>query len=375
VTGSSPFRVGHAQDKDWRAAGAKCLAQLGEARERANFGCIYVTDHFAENFPAILAFFAARLGIENWLGTVGIGICGGDREYFDKPAIAVMIGDLPAGSMRTFASLRQDLPEFVESEDDWLADAGGGLGIVHGDPRDGQSFRKLPWFADATGCFLVGALASSRGDHPQVAGMIVDSGISGMLLKPDVAVTTGLTQGCTPVGASHDITSAEKNIVIQLDGRPAIEVLKEDVGDLLARDLSRISGYIFAARPVRGADWGDYLVRNLTGMDEKDGWLAIGDDLSDGGQLMFCRRDRASAREDLDRMLQGIRKRIGNAKPRGALYHTCLARGPNMFEPPETELKTIQAALGDVPLVGLFGNGEISAGRLYTYTGVLTVFL
>jgi small ligand-binding sensory domain FIST len=74
-------------------------------------------------------------------------------------------------------------------------------------------------------------------------------------------------------------------------------------------------------------------------------------------------------------MLQGIRKRIGNAKPRGALYHTCLARGPNMFEPPETELKIIQAALGDVPLVGLFGNGEISAGRLYTYTGVLTVFL
>jgi small ligand-binding sensory domain FIST len=54
---------------------------------------------------------------------------------------------------------------------------------------------------------------------------------------------------------------------------------------------------------------------------------------------------------------------------------SCLARGPNLFGDDSEELKTIREALGDVPLVGFFANGEISNNRLYGYTGVLTLFL
>ena len=64
----------------------------------------------------------------------------------------------------------------------------------------------------------------------------------------------------------------------------------------------------------------------------------------------------------------------GVAKPRGALYFSCVARGEHMFGSRGAELRVIRDALGEVPLVGFFCNGEISRDRLYGYTGVLTLF-
>ena len=143
---------------------------------------------------------------------------------------------------------------------------------------------------------------------------------------------------------------------------------------MLARDLQRVAGYIHAAVPVTGSDTGDYMVRNLRGIDANQGWLAIGEALSAGDQLMFVRRDGASAVEDMARMLDSLKDRAA-AGIRGGVYHSCIARGPNQFGPGSQELKMIREALGDVPIVGFFGNGEISNGRLYTYTGVLSLFL
>jgi len=370
----APFRFGHAAGADWRTVAAHCLAQIGDGPGRDNFGWLYLTDQFADDAAEILAFLAARLGIETWIGTTGIGVCATGTEYFDTAALAVMVGELPRDSVFPFATARRPMPDLFDDVGEWRADNAGGFGIVHGDPRDGPALRRIDALAEGTQCFLVGALASSRGRHPQIADGMVEGGLSGALFAPSLTVVTGLTQGCTPIGPAHELTAAQDNVAIELDGKPALEVLKADVGEILARDLSRIAGYIFAARPVRGSDWGDYLVRNLTGFDSDQGLLAIGDDLSDGGQLMFCRRDRAAAEEDLRRMLGDVKSRL-DGPPRGALYHSCLARGPNMFDGPDGELGIIRDELGPIPMVGLFGNGEISAGRLYTYTGVLTVFV
>jgi small ligand-binding sensory domain FIST len=169
------------------------------------------------------------------------------------------------------------------------------------------------------------------------------------------------------------VTSCQRNIAIELDGRPALEVLREDVGEVIAKDLRRMEGYIFAALPIAGSDTGDYLVRNIVGVDEEQRLVAIGEVLVEGSELMFCRRDGTSARQDMERMLQDISRRAdGNA--RGALYYSCLGRGRHQFGKNSEELKMIKDALGDIPLVGFFANGEIFHNRLYAYTGVLSVF-
>ncbi len=148
----------------------------------------------------------------------------------------------------------------------------------------------------------------------------------------------------------------------------------EDIGEEIAEDLGRVAGYIHAGLPVRGSDTGDYLVRNLIGIDPDKGWLAIGDIVEPGGRVMFCARDRDSAANDMARMLKKLKARAGGT-PKGGVYVSCVARGPNLFGAQSQELKMIRDELGDFPLAGFYANGEISNNRLYGYTGVLTLFL
>lgn len=368
------FRYGHARDADWRKAAATCLSQIGAPDGTSNVGWLFFSDHFADAAEALLDAFRTATEVRDWFGCTALGVCATGQEYFDQPAIVAMVGSLPEDSYRIFSSASTGVEEFVERESAWLARHQGSFGMVHADPRDGAAFPSMAALAEGSEGFFVGGVLASRGRPTMIAGGVQDGGLATMLIAPEVGVATGLTQGCSPIGDVHQITAADGNILFELDGKPALDVFKADIGDVLSRDLRRVSGYIFAALPVRGADWGDYMVRNITGIDERHGAIAIGDDLSNCDRIMFCRRDRATARNDLVRMLQELNGRLPG-KPRAAFYHTCLARGANMFEGENTELGLIAEHLGDVPLIGFFGNGEISNSRLYSYTGVLSVVI
>jgi small ligand-binding sensory domain FIST len=368
------FSLGHAGGADWRQALAACLEQIAPLSPSASLGFLYLSHHFAAAAPEIRDRLCAATGIERWVGTSGVGVCATGREYFDEPAMALLAADFPERCLRLFDVGERGIDRFLEANRAWLEATPSCFGVVHGDPRSAEAPRLVPRFAEATNAYLVGGLTSSEGAFPQFAGGLASGVVSGVLFSDEVAVATGLTQGCSPLGPQHQVTECEHNVAITLDRRPALEVLKEDVGELLARDLGRIGGYVYAAFPVEGSDRADYLVRSLVGLDLDQGLVAVGDALEEGQRLMFCRRDRDTARHDLERMLSDLKRRAGGA-PRGALYCSCVARGPNMFGPDSGELRTIQAALGEVPLVGFFGNGEFSHDRLYTYTGVLALFL
>jgi small ligand-binding sensory domain FIST len=273
-------------------------------------------------------------------------------EYQDGPAMAAMVADFDAFSV--FSGRKP-----LKSED--VAQ----FAIVHADPAAPE----LPGLvADmsakvATG-YLVGGVSSSRSRSVQIANEVLVGGLSGAVLGGGVRVATRLTQGCTPFPGRFRITECEGNLISALDGRPALEVLLEAVRGERAQ--------LLVGLPVPGSDTGDYTARNLVGVDPKGGTIAIGDLVEPGMEIIFCRRDAAAARKDLERMLREVSEAM--PAPRGALYYSCVARGEHMFGRRGAELELVRRALGDVPLVGFFCNGEISRDRLYGYTGVLTVF-
>ncbi len=364
----------HAAGPDWGTVTAKCAAMLGGER-RGSIGFLYATEPLAAELQSVLTFLRERTGVETWVGAVGTGICATGAEYFQTHAAAALVLDLPPDAFRLLPEIGDGDLAFTPELENWLADNEPPLGIVHADPRTSDLLSLVPRIAAETNGYLVGGLTSANANPSQIANTATVGGVSGVLLSPQVAVATGLTQGCTPIGPSHRVTSIQDNVILELDERPALEVFKEDIGDLLARDLRRVAGYIQAALPVAGSDTGDYLVRNLTALDPGNGWLAVAADLNIGDHLFFVRRDAAGAIADMERMLDGLKARTAGRPPKAALYHTCLARGPNLFGPDAEELRTIQDKFGDIPLVGFFGNGEISHDRLYSYTGVLTLLL
>ena len=127
-------------------------------------------------------------------------------------------------------------------------------------------------------------------------------------------------------------------------------------------------------RPVYVGDTGDYLVRNLIGVDAERGLLVIGEKVSNGDKIMFVRRDEQAASEDMVHMLSQLRKRI-DGPPQAGVYIACVGRGPAIFSPGNREIDIIHDSLGRFPLVGFSANGEICNNRLYGYTGVLLLFL
>lgn len=364
----NPFRLAHASDSSWQTALADCLQQLELASIPAEtrLGFLYVTDFYAADLARIKRELKAQTGVPHWTGTVGHAICCTGVEYYEKPAMVVMLTDFPEDSFYLLTS-----PDAVPAEQH----SGLQFGVVHGDPRNGQIAELIEAFTEQLGdAYLVGGLSSSSSYYYQLADEICEGQLSGVIFNDSVPVVSGLTQGCSPIGPVHTLTECEGNYAVSIDQRPALEVLKEDIGEILARDLTRIGGYIFAGFPVSGSDTGDYMVRNLMGLDPDNGVLAIGEYLQNGESIMFCRRDGRTAVQDLERMLTHIKQRLTGV-PRGGLYFSCMGRGQHMFGEVSREMQLIQQQLGDIPLVGFYANGEIAGHRLYGYTGVLTLFL
>jgi len=374
---TSHFTSAAAAGGDWKTIADRCLQALEPGPQSASLGLLYVTAPLLPHLGELHDYLRRGTGVDDWVGAAGAGICTTAQEIYDEPAATLMLATLPDDCFRLLPGGIAELTDVLETNRGWIARNAAHFAIVHGDPRDNrvpQIIESLSHHLDPG--FLVGGLSSAEesGYPAQIAGAPCEQGLSGVLLSAAVPVVSGLTQGCTPLAGRHVITRCERNVLVELDGRPALDVFREDIGEVLSHDLKRVAGYIFAGLPVPGSDTGDYLVRNLVGIDPDEKLIAIGEIIERDDSVMFCRRDGDSAREDMLRMLSDLRKRAGG-RIRGGVYYTCLGRGRYQFGENSEELRLIRDELGDFPLVGFFANGEISHNRLYGYTGVLTLFV
>ena len=391
------FVIGHASHPDAHGALALVAAQIDaqiDARhaERqpawlATLGWIYLTDKLALHADALLAELQQRWPGVHWVGNVGVGVLVSGVEYLDEPALVLMLSDLPRESFQVFNG-RQPLPA------GWAHSA-----LVHADPATHDLPELITELAGRTRSgYLFGGLTASRSRRLHIADGVFEGGLSGVGFAPGPApawrLVSRVTQGCQPLGPARHITAAERNLVLQLDGQPALPLLLAELGISLQQPQAALAalrntlvGLTDGADAVlsRGGQFGaDTRVRHLIGIDPLRQGIAIAEQTGVGQQLTFCRRDVAAARRDLVRICAEIRDEVdaeveldSEATPRivGAVYVSCSGRGGPHFGAPSAEAQIVQHALGDVPLVGFFAGGEIAHHHLFGYTGVLTVFV
>ncbi|GAB4211968.1 MAG: FIST N-terminal domain-containing protein [Rhodoferax sp.] len=417
------FAWGHATHPHWPMAVELVLAQVRALMARPDYaahptlGLLYLSDHWADQAQDILDHLGHALPeVVDWAGTVGVGICANNVEYFDEPALALMLCALPSDQYRVFSG---------------VAPLGAALypatALVHADPRTPDLPELIAELAGRTATgFVFGGLSASRGPTVQWARSgdgtlrgqggssgVFQGGLSGVAFGPGVGLISRVTQGCTPIGSTHRITAAEGSLVLELDGEAALSVLLRELGV----DLHQPREAIHAVRQTlvglqepalgqsaRPLDIGrrayfrpDVQVRHIVGLDPGRGAVAIAQGVQPGTALAFCQRSVQAARTDLVRICAEIREALepeelslpmasalaaddANAEPHparaiaGAIYISCAGRGGPHFGAPSAELQIVRRALGDVPLIGFFAAGEIAYRHLYGYTGVLTVF-
>jgi small ligand-binding sensory domain FIST len=349
-----------------------CVHQLDAAPTDANFGFIYATDGMSADFPDLLKHCKEVTMIDHWIGSIGLGVITAGQEVYDLPAVSIMLANFDNDEFTMVPSISKQSE--ITSRLQWPHKFMTNFGVIHGDPLNPQTQNLIEAIQQQLdNGFIVGGLTSSRGNHYQVSDDVTSGGISGALFSENISVITNLSQGCSPVGDKHSITKSQENVAFLLDNKPALQVLMQDMNISDEQELEQKAGEVFIGLCISGSDKSDYTVRNLVGIDVNHDVFAINDYLTEGNEIVFCRRNEQTAVDDMQHMLDNIARRLKH-KPRGGLYVSCLGRGREQFGNDSEEIKMIQKTLGDFPLTGFFANGEIHHKKLYGYTGVLTLF-
>ncbi len=415
------FPYAHATHPQWRMAANLVLAQLRAHMARPEYasspslGLLYITDHYAGAAQEILDHLGAELPeVTDWSGTVGVGIASNNVEYFDEPALAVMLCGLPADQYRVFSGV-----------------APLGLGfeaytaLVHADGGMPDVAELVAEMAERTATgYVFGGLSSSRTQPAQfalagngnlrghgAARGVFSGGMCGVAFGEGVGLISRVTQGCQPITPMREITTVQGNVILGLNAEPALDVLLRDLDvsleqpehaieklrETLAGLVSRSDAAGGMAVGRSGNFGGDVRVRHIIGLDPSRKGVVVSEEVEPGMRVAFCQRNPAAARADLVRICAEIREELepedmplataaalalpeAESTPHparriaGAIYVSCAGRGGPHFGAPSAELQIVRRALGDVPLVGFFAGGEIARHHLYGYTGVLTVF-
>lgn len=412
------FPFGHAMHPHWQMAADLVLAQLRAFMQNPAYasqptlGLIYITDHLAAHAQELLDHVAQELPqVQHWAGSVGVGISSNNVEYFDEPALAIMLCDIPPSQFKVFSGAA---PLGASIAQGFVAQTA----LVHADAHTPELSELIEDLAASTQSgFVFGGLPSSRAESVQLARGgertppasgrghgVYTGGLSGVAFAPEVQMLTRVTQGCKPLGEVREITEAQEHLVLKLDGAPALYALMQDLNIPIDNPRSAVDkvretlvGLSLPNTPTLRLTGGlddAVMVRHIIGLDPIRHGVAVAHAVRPGMHMAFCTRDVKSAKADLLRIVTEIRESLepqevepaialaeGSepaAKPgqriAGAIYVSCTGRGGPHFGSPSAELQIIQRALGDVPLVGFFAAGEIAYQQVYGYTGVLTVF-
>jgi len=326
--------------------------------------CAFVTDHHAAHFARLAEAVEEAFPGALLVGCSAGGAVGGGVEVEHECALSLTAGSMPGVTITPFAidgdrtSWRRAIP--VAPEDDPSF-------VVLPCPLSFPTEDLLAWMDQRwPGAVKVGGLASggmtTRGPARNalfLGDRRLDSGAVGVALTGDVAVDTVVSQGCRPIGQPMFVTRAQKNVAYELDGEPALAALEKLHASLPTSDRQLFRHSLFIGVGMREGQVsygrGDFLVRNLVGVDPESGALAVGAPLKTGMVVQFQLRDARTSAQDLAELLAGHE----HVTPSGALMFSCVGRGRLLYGHPNHDSDVFAQVMGPVPLGGFFCNGEI----------------
>jgi len=367
-----------------RSALDSALAPLQGAS--ADLVCVFIAPQFEDEQRVMLDAVVERVGGAAVLGCLAGGVIGGAVEVEDAPAVSIWAAALPGGVVRPFRLTfeREDEHAVIEGLDEIPE---GELSPVLVLLADGYSFP-----AD----LLLHHLNESAPGVPVVGGMAsagLEAGRNSLYLDDEIlhdgavgVIVTGVdanafvSQGCRPVGETYAVTRSERNVIFELGAVPAMRRVEEMFGaaserdQLLMRRGLHVGQVIDELKPQQGR--GDFLVRNVVGIDSASGAIAIGDMVEVGQTVQFHVRDAESAREDLRLVLE--RDCHADDDPvAGVLLFSCNGRGHALFGQPSHDIGAVRRAYGRVPVGGFFAAGEFgpvgSRNFLHGFTASMLV--
>jgi small ligand-binding sensory domain FIST len=378
----------HSSEQAIEQAASAAMAQAGITR--ADTALVFFTVEHAMSRRQLVETLCRTTGTDRIVGSSAAGILTPAGEVEGSQGVAVLV--LSSDQIQTSPFLFKPLRERDEEMGVEIARAASprtgenSLLMLLPDTYNGQPQTFLQSIHQEIGFVpVVGAGSSENGTAQatyQLCGdNLTTNAVAGMHLSGSFDARIDITQGCQPLTEPMVITKAEKNLIIEINNRPALEVFARILKGPLAEDLRRALMVLFVGLPADPAENsvapGKYVVRNITGLDPQQGVLGVAEHVSEGEAMIFTFRDGERAREDLNQMLRRQVDKLGGKKPAFGFYFNCCARGSSLYGIPGIDSAYIRQSLGEFPLIGMFGGYELAplgrANHLFAYTGVLAL--
>ena len=357
------------------AALEECVSSVrDELQELApDLVAVFVSGDFAERYDDVPGILRERLGPGLLFGCSAGGVIGGGREVERRPGFSLTAAHLPDVEMSPFHISGDDLPDMDAPPDAWQK----AINVpTDGDPHflllvDPFSFPTQDFVAGLDyaygGSIKVGGMASSAhqpGDNALFLGDTIHrSGGIGIAMRGNIAVDTVVAQGCRPVGKVMSITKSQQNLLIEMDQRPPVDVLRELLSSASERDQELMQHSLALGIAMddimEEPQHGSFLIRNIIGLDSRSGVMAVGEMLREGQRVQFHLRDAVASADDLSALLTRYAKEERSSPCEGALLFSCNGRGQHLYGRPDHDTDLFREVVGTVPLGGFFCAGEI----------------
>jgi len=352
---------------------------------------VFVTHHYGAAIEGLGGRLASALGSPAVLGCTGVHVIGGSREVEDGPGMSVWAASLPGTTVRSFdcSAVSGADGGVLFSEDPPIDDAARASLLLLGDPYTFPMDQFLAQLNEShPGVPAFGGM-SSGGQGPGQnlllgTDHVRDSGLIGVVLEGDIEVRSVVSQGCRPVGKPWVITKGKENLMQQLGGQAAVDVLMETIRDLPPADqeLFRRGPFVGLAIDATKSNFerADFLVRQILGMHTQSRSVAVADMIRRGQTVQFLVRDAAAAGEDLSELMRTeAGGPVSDPHEAGALLFSCNGRGSRMFAEPNHDVARVEAGLAaGVPVAGFFAAGEVGPvgghNFLHGFTASVAVF-
>jgi small ligand-binding sensory domain FIST len=358
------------QNESTDAAVDEVIAATRAGGVEPDVAFLFFTAHHRDEAERFVERLWLELDPQVMVGCSGEGVIGGEVEVERAPGMSLLVGQMP----------RVRLHPFHIGADDWRPLVGDPELLAERVAHGGET-RALIGFGDPfttpttdflglldthlPGVPLIGGMASSArqpGENVLVRNdQVFTDGFVGVSLSGPVEIETVVSQGCRPIGRSMVITKARQNVIEQLGGRPALAALRETIEALDDADKGLLSNGLLIGRAIseyrESFGRGDFLVRNLMGVDQESGAIAVAEYVRPGQTVQFHVRDAATAGEDLTLLLEPQRQ--GARPAAGGLLFSCNGRGTRMFDASCHDIKASREAMPQTPVAGFFAAGEL----------------
>ena len=350
---------------------------------------VFATPHHLKGLADQLPDIQKRLDAPTLIGCTGGGVIGDRQEVERRSAFAMLTASMPGVSITPFHVEQSNVEalsgSYWQSRFDFAADDEPAF-ILLPDPFTIDAQKLLD---SLNGAYpqrpVLGGLASGSQSASSCAlflnGQVVHGAV-GLGLKGDFTLRTVVSQGCRPIGEPQVITRCDNQVIYELGGRPALEVILALIETLSPADQRLARSALLMGRVIDEYkdkfERGDFLIRTLMGADSKSGAIAVGDVFRPGQTVQLHVRDAATAREDLHALMRDVSQYLATQAASGALLFSCNGRGAHLYGEPDHDSRVVAETTGPVPIAGFFCNGEIgpigNTNFLHGFTASIGIF-